>query len=163
MSLRLPHLTRAGRAHAIVRASTPTRRPRSPHESPYGSRTQINLTAEIIRLGGESGGGGGAIGFGAIGGAGGAKYVLDIPSGDLFRSDLAEQPEGAPASPEIVVIGTGKSEGFDGQPGGTTAIGTHEQVLLAAGGGGGGLAGWRAQATASPRRACAFPPSGLSM
>jgi hypothetical protein len=57
------------------------------------------------------------------------------------RADLAKRSaEDAPPSPDIAVIGTAMSEGFDGQSGGTTAFGI-DPVHAAAGGGGGDLAG----------------------
>jgi len=92
----------------------------------------IVLSAETITLGGNLGGGGGAIGPGAFGGRGG---------------DIGQFPELRPRprrteSSELPDEGAGHSHGFDGQPGGPSAIVSQDgEVRVAAGGGGGAFAG----------------------
>jgi len=92
----------------------------------------FHLQADTITLGGTLGGGGGAIGAGAFGGRGG---------------DIGQFPELRPA-PRVAALcgqadlGKGHIAGFDGQPGGPTAIWRENgEVLVAAGGGGGGFVG----------------------
>jgi hypothetical protein len=106
---------------------------------------EIVLNADIVKLGGELGAGGGAIGLSARGGAGGPVYVLDVESGDLIRRDVAtgrETEKPASDASTMPMIGTLLFEGFDGQPGGTTSIGKADgSVIIAAGGGGPGFVG----------------------
>lgn len=103
---------------------------------------EIVLNADVIKLGGENAGGGGAIGFGARGGAGGNQYHLNLVSGDLDRGAPPLTPDDETVEdPNLPVFGSGFSTGVDGQPGGTTALWTSDGVIAAVGGGGGVLVG----------------------
>jgi hypothetical protein len=93
----------------------------------------ISLEAETIMVGGTLGGGGGAIGAGAFGGRGG---------------NIAQFPEiNPPTRPAQETTdadhGSGSIPGFDGQPGGPTAMWKQDdgEIVAVAGGGGGSFAG----------------------
>jgi hypothetical protein len=98
----------------------------------------IHLQAETITLGGSLGGGGGAIGFGAFGGSGGD--ITQFP-------ELRPIPRKARPS-QVDDLGKAHVPGFDGQPGGPSAVSREDgEVLLAVGGGGGGFVGSGARST----------------
>jgi hypothetical protein len=102
-------------------------------------RQDITLNAEFINLGGGLGGGGGAIGTGAVGGRGG--NVTRFP-------ELAPPARPTPATDQgSTTRGLGFSEDYDGQPGGLTAVVLSDEVLLAAGAGGPGFAGTGVRST----------------
>lgn len=93
---------------------------------------EMTINAEIITLGGGLGGGGGAIGPGAIGGKG----------GDITFPEL-QPPTRSPSLHEDVseTLGTGYSDGYDGQPGGPSTLYLNNELIAVTGGGGGGPAG----------------------
>lgn len=99
----------------------------------------IHLQADTITLGGVLGGGGGAVGAGAFGGRGGDinQFTELRPASRIVES-----------SSDLPDLGRGHIPGFDGQPGGLTAIWREDgEVLAAAGGGGGGFVGSGSRST----------------
>jgi hypothetical protein len=123
-------------------------------------RSEVLLQAEIINVGGQSGGGGGAIGYGATGGPGGDTMMINLDG--LPGASFGEGGGGggvvAPGSisPPADAIrareGRGSSDGYDGQPGGDTFFGDPERPLVKASGGSPGLAGLGSRSTTDKLR-----------
>jgi hypothetical protein len=126
------------------------------HEAVVMSRvTEINIQAAFLNLGGQggqalgaAGGGGAAIGDGAVGGPGGAAAHINVDGqpGDAPGAGGGGGGWLAPGLRETTKsaawLGGGTSEGTDGQPGGYTFITSEDgEELLRATGGGGGLTG----------------------
>lgn len=96
--------------------------------------SEIHMQAETISLGGQWGGGGGAIGAGAVGGPGGDRIYIDADGkapgggGGAIVGKVNPPPDGRRAS-----LGTGRIPGLDG---GDSSISSSDgEVLVSAPGG----------------------------
>ncbi len=118
--------------------------------------SNIVLQAQVITLGGTggnapmaSGGGGAAVGPGAIGGKGGPVGRIDLEGTSGVSPGGGGGGGGALADGAIVpdpnvrraTEGRGFSSGLDGADGGETSFGLGDKVLVRAAGGKGGLSG----------------------
>lgn len=92
--------------------------------------TEVTMQAEVINVGGQSGGGGGAIGAGAVGGPGGDRITLNLGGlGPGGGGGSVVAPGRTPPDAVRAKVGRGRVLGTDG---GDSYIGEREETSLIA-------------------------------